>query len=142
MTVPPEAIEAARYALICGGPWSGDSYGQIRAALEAAAPLIAAAERDRCVKIVNDLADHYDNIEMHAWADEHRKIADLLADDQPSSRPGRDIHLASWGPVLDSPWKAEPESDQPSPEPRTKRTWPAWASGVHIDEDGTERPVP
>jgi hypothetical protein len=136
MTIPPEAITAAWSTLLDVPGWppymaraadypdiaalraadeeaAEQNEAVIRRLLEAAAPLIAAAERDRCVKIVNDLADHYDNIEMHAWADEHRKIADLLTDDPPSSRPGHDIHLASWGPVLDSPWKADPENDQP-----------------------------
>jgi hypothetical protein len=54
-----------------------------------------------------------DSCPEHTRAEYEQFVADLLAGDQPSSRPGHDIHLASWGPVLDSPWKADPAGDQP-----------------------------
>ena len=38
-----------------------------------------AAERERCVRVVNDFADESGCQDMHAWAAAIRKIADLLA---------------------------------------------------------------
>jgi hypothetical protein len=88
MTIPPEAISAAAEAitreLMSGKDYSlaiDSDEALAKAALEAAAPLIAAAERDRIRQLALEHAAHFDC--DPAWG---TPFADLLADDQPSVR--------------------------------------------------------
>jgi hypothetical protein len=50
--VPEDAIAAAAKALIAGSPMVRDVRGMVRVALEAAAPHITAAERQRCAALL------------------------------------------------------------------------------------------
>lgn len=83
MTVPPDALDAAYAA---AGQSLADPAGVrrcgdlIRLALEAAAPLIAAAERDR----IRRLAETEAGKQQYAIAEAAlREFADLLRGDQP-----------------------------------------------------------
>lgn len=58
MTVPQEAVDAAVKSVRAGyGAMADVLTGQIRYALEAAAPLIAAAERERCAQLAEREAE-------------------------------------------------------------------------------------
>lgn len=78
MTIPPEAVTAAKKAFNAAFPprWPTE---RMCDALDAAAPHIAAAERDRCIRLAMMTAENFADDPCMAAL---RKFADLLAGEQ------------------------------------------------------------